>query len=333
MCLLGSSPCHRSLCVLRLRGVAETDLAVLILGENGTRRRSRRPDDPLSQCPPRRTVSGGELRAALTESLLESELFGHGKGAFTDAREEPRSASSGPRQRRHRCFSTRSSADLSLGGQAKLLRVLEEKVVVRVGGSEADSHRCSPRRRRHQSESQRNGPPEKVPASGSVLPFERGLDLAAAAPRSARRISCSWPNIFYMTLPSGHVVKRPFFPPRRRRNWYRTWPENVRRVVERYGAVGVHLAPERTESNRKTWRSSSRPAARRRPRCPTTACRCRRSGPTNFEKGYTHESDRTLGREHERRRGPPRVASLEPATARCGNSACRRRRGLSGRAR
>jgi Nif-specific regulatory protein len=111
--------------------VAETDLAVLVLGENGTGKevvaqmihyRSRRRHEPLVavNC------------AALTETLLESELFGHEKGAFTDAREMRRGkfelAASGT-------LFLDEIGDMSLAGQAKLLRVLEEKVVVRVGGS------------------------------------------------------------------------------------------------------------------------------------------------------------------------------------------------------
>jgi Nif-specific regulatory protein len=111
--------------------VADTDLAILILGENGTGKevvsrmihyKSRRRDQPLVavNC------------AAITETLLESELFGHEKGAFTDAH-----------QAREGKFELASGGtlfldeigDLSLGGQSKLLRVLEEKVVVRVGGS------------------------------------------------------------------------------------------------------------------------------------------------------------------------------------------------------
>ena len=111
--------------------VAATELAVLTLGENGTGKEvvaqlihylSERRDHVLVavNC------------AALTESLLESELFGHEKGAFTDAHEARPGkfelANGGT-------LFLDEIGDMSLGGQAKLLRVLEEKVVVRVGGS------------------------------------------------------------------------------------------------------------------------------------------------------------------------------------------------------
>jgi len=112
--------------------VAKTDLSVLVLGKNGTGKEvlarhihfeSERRNAPFIavNC------------AALVESLLESELFGHEKGAFTDAN-----------QTRQGKFELASGGtlfldevgDMSPGGQAKLLRVLEEKVVVRVGGSQ-----------------------------------------------------------------------------------------------------------------------------------------------------------------------------------------------------
>jgi transcriptional regulator with GAF, ATPase, and Fis domain len=128
--LIGTSPAIEA-----LRGtvkrVADTDLAVLILGENGTGKEvvaqmihyhSSRRQEPFVavNC------------AAITETLLESELFGHEKGAFTDAREMRQGkfelASGGT-------LFLDEIGDMSLGGQAKLLRVLEEKVVVRVGGS------------------------------------------------------------------------------------------------------------------------------------------------------------------------------------------------------
>jgi transcriptional regulator with GAF, ATPase, and Fis domain len=113
------------------RRIAETDLAVLILGENGTGKEvvaraihfgSRRRKHPFLavNC------------AALAETLLESELFGHEKGAFTDAHEARAGkfelASGGT-------LFLDEIGDMSLAGQAKLLRVLEEKTIVRVGGS------------------------------------------------------------------------------------------------------------------------------------------------------------------------------------------------------
>ena len=128
--MIGECPAIESLRSTVSR-MADTDLALLILGENGTGKEvvaqlihylSQRRDQPLVavNC------------AALTETLLESELFGHEKGAFTDAHEARAGkfelASGGT-------LFLDEIGDMSLGGQAKLLRVLEEKVVVRVGGS------------------------------------------------------------------------------------------------------------------------------------------------------------------------------------------------------
>jgi len=128
--MIGECPAIESLRATVSR-IADTDLALLILGENGTGKEviaqlihylSHRRDQPLVavNC------------AALTETLLESELFGHEKGAFTDAREARAGkfelASGGT-------LFLDEIGDMSPGGQAKLLRVLEDKVVVRVGGS------------------------------------------------------------------------------------------------------------------------------------------------------------------------------------------------------
>ena len=128
--LIGQSPAIQTLRSITQR-VAETDLAVLILGENGTGKEvvaklihylSRRRDKPFIavNC------------AAIPDTLAESELFGHEKGAFTDAIE------SRPGKFELAADGTLlldEIGDLSLGGQANLLRVLEEKVLVRVGGS------------------------------------------------------------------------------------------------------------------------------------------------------------------------------------------------------
>jgi len=128
--LIGNSPPVEALRSIVGR-VADTDLAVLILGENGTGKEvvarsvhylSRRRDQPFIavNC------------AAIPDTLAESELFGHEKGAFTDARESRAGkfelADGGT-------LFLDEIGDLSLACQAKLLRVLEEKVLVRVGGS------------------------------------------------------------------------------------------------------------------------------------------------------------------------------------------------------
>ena len=113
--------------------LASTDLPVLVLGESGTGKevvsqalhyRGGRADHPFVavNC------------AALTETLLESELFGHEKGAFTDARDTRQGkfelAEGGT-------LFLDEIGEMSPGGQAKLLRVLEQKVITRVGGSQA----------------------------------------------------------------------------------------------------------------------------------------------------------------------------------------------------
>ncbi|MFO1093685.1 MAG: sigma-54-dependent Fis family transcriptional regulator [Planctomycetaceae bacterium] len=129
--IIGESP---AIVALRdtISRLAATDLPVLILGESGTGKevaaqalhyqgpRADRPFIPVN-C------------AALTETLLESELFGHEKGAFTDAHAMQKGkfelAEGGT-------LFLDEIGDMSLGGQAKLLRVLEHKVVTRVGGSQ-----------------------------------------------------------------------------------------------------------------------------------------------------------------------------------------------------
>jgi two-component system, NtrC family, response regulator HydG len=117
----------------KIEKIAPTDANILILGENGTgkdmiakaiHQQSLRASKPFVK------VDVG----ALTESLFESELFGHKKGAFTDARED-----------RMGRFETAAGGTLfldeigniSLHQQAKLLSVLQNRQVTRLGTNDA----------------------------------------------------------------------------------------------------------------------------------------------------------------------------------------------------
>lgn len=126
--LIGDSPKMKALDEV-IEKVAPTDANVLILGENGVGKelvarsileRSKRAQAPFVQ------VDMG----ALTESLFESELFGHVKGAFTDAktdREGRFEAANGG------TIFLDEIGNLSLPMQAKLLSVLQRRVVSRLG--------------------------------------------------------------------------------------------------------------------------------------------------------------------------------------------------------
>ena len=128
--LVGDSPAMKEIFSL-IRQVAPTTASVFITGESGTGKELvARAIHRLS------TRSEGAFIAvncaALPESLIESELFGHEKGAFTGAVE-----------RRAGCFERAQNGTLLLdeigempvATQAKLLRVIEEAKVRRLGGS------------------------------------------------------------------------------------------------------------------------------------------------------------------------------------------------------
>ncbi|UVT20391.1 MAG: sigma-54-dependent Fis family transcriptional regulator [Nitrospira sp.] len=128
--LVGSSPAVVSVYKSVAR-VAQTDSTVLLEGESGTGKEliaraihanSARSAGPFV------TVDGG----ALTETLLESELFGHERGSFTGAV----GVKKGLLEKAHlgTCFLD-EVADLSPALQGKLLRVIQEREFRRVGGT------------------------------------------------------------------------------------------------------------------------------------------------------------------------------------------------------
>jgi DNA-binding NtrC family response regulator len=129
--VIGQSRAMRAV-VKTVRTVAATDASVLIEGESGTgKERIARAVHRLSARKDRAFVALS--CGALPDTLLETELFGHEKGAFTDA----------GRQRRGR-FEVADGGtiflddidDMPMSVQVKLLRVLQEREFERVGGEE-----------------------------------------------------------------------------------------------------------------------------------------------------------------------------------------------------
>ncbi len=130
--MIGNSPGMQEI-RSRIKQSASSDVKVLILGENGTgkelvareiHRQSRRANQPFLEvnC------------AAIPDTLIESELFGHEKGSFTNAV-----------TRRKGKFEVADEgtlfldeiADMSLSAQAKVLRVIQEMTFERVGGEKS----------------------------------------------------------------------------------------------------------------------------------------------------------------------------------------------------
>ena len=130
--MIGESPPMKEL-IRKIQAVAGTHATVLIYGESGTGKElvaralhadGKRPDAPFV------AVNCG----AFSESLLESELFGHEKGAFTGASIQHKGAFE--RADGGTLFLD-EIADAPKSVQVKLLRVLEEREIIRVGGQKS----------------------------------------------------------------------------------------------------------------------------------------------------------------------------------------------------
>jgi len=113
--------------------VAPTEATVLITGESGTGKEMIAGAIHFNS--PRRGGPFIKINcAALTETLLESELFGHEKGSFTGAERRKEGKF---RQAEGGTLLLDEVSEMSLAMQVKLLRVLQEREITRVGGEEA----------------------------------------------------------------------------------------------------------------------------------------------------------------------------------------------------
>jgi transcriptional regulator with PAS, ATPase and Fis domain len=126
--MIGNSPVMRNLSQLIYK-VAQTDATVLITGESGTGKEiAARAIHNLSKRKQKPYLA--QFCGSIPDSLLESELFGYKKGAFTGANSDKQGLLEAADQG---TFFLDEIADISQALQAKLLRVLENKEIIRLG--------------------------------------------------------------------------------------------------------------------------------------------------------------------------------------------------------
>ena len=203
--LVGASAPMRAL-FAKIGRVAPSDATVLLQGESGTgkelvaeaiHRESPRKGGPFV------AVNG----SALPESLAESELFGHEKGAFTGAVE----ARPGKFELAHGgTLFLDEVATLSPAIQSKLLRVLEGRAFERVGGNRTDRGRHPPHRggERGSRQARREGRPSARTSSTGSTRSSSSSPRSASAATTSRSSSSSSPI---------RAARRHGRPPRRSR--------------------------------------------------------------------------------------------------------------------
>ncbi len=207
-----------------LRRIAAADVTVLVRGETGTGKELvARAVHDLS---PRRE---GPFRAincaALPGNLLESELFGHVKGAFTGAHKD----TPGHMQLAHRgTLFLDEVAELPLELQAKLLRVIETRTVIPVGAREpipVDLRIVSATHRALRREVEEGRFRADLMYRLRVIPLflpplrERKADLPLLCDRICAEMNTSWPRKISTIAPAALAVLERH-----------DWPGNIREL-------------------------------------------------------------------------------------------------------
>ena len=161
-----------------IRRLAQTESTILITGETGTGKSFVSGNIHFNS--PRRHKPFVKVNCAnIPETLLESELFGHERGAFTGA---DKTRAGRFEQAHGGTLFLDEFCELSFGLQSKLLRVLEDKIL-RASGRQQDHPVRRARHRRHQPRHRGAGRPGPLPRR-PLLPHQRAADPPAAAARA-----------------------------------------------------------------------------------------------------------------------------------------------------
>ena len=224
------------------RRVAQVDTTVLITGESGVgKERVARliHDESARTAGPFVAINCG----AVPETLLESELFGHARGSFTGATQD-----------RPGLFEAANGGTLLLDEigevppamQVKLLRVLQEREVRRVGENKARRGERA-RAGRHQPRPGRGDPRRPVPP-GPLLPAAGRRDARAAAARAARRHPAAGADVPGRLRRSGSGRKPLSLSPAAAQQLLRyDWPGNVRELENAIERAAVLATSQRIE--------------------------------------------------------------------------------------
>jgi two-component system, NtrC family, nitrogen regulation response regulator NtrX len=204
--------------------VGPTSARVLITGENGTGKEL--VARALHEASPRRDKPFIEVNcAAIPSELIESELFGHMKGSFTGAFADRAGKFE---QADGGTLFLDEVGDMSLSAQAKLLRVLQEGVVTRIGGSKSiqvDVRVLAATNKDLEAEIGEGQFREDLLYRLNVVPIEvpalreRSEDIPALVTHFAEQLSAS-----------AGVPGRKFADDAVRRLQSRAWPGNVREL-------------------------------------------------------------------------------------------------------